>query len=731
MRFCPSAFVDGLFYIMYILDPLTTIKGIGQKTAALFEKLGVERVGDLLYFYPRTYYSYPEPLDSCPDAEALGREYAVYARLKNKVTTKRSARLDVTLTSVESFEKDPKKIDLVWYRMPYVYKQLMPGKDYIFYGILKSDGRKLKMEQPKIFTPDEYREAMTHLKPVYPLTKGLSTSIVEKTVDTVLKSMVNTPEEYLPDKLIEDNGFKSFHDALVHLHQPVDFDDLKQARDRLVYNEFFDFFYYGNLENSEKTQDANHFNISTHPTADNVRKNLPFKLTKGQDDTLNEIFRDFSGDTVTQRLIQGDVGSGKTIIAFLAMLACAENGYQTAIMAPTEVLASQHYKTFTDLLDRYGLSDKYRAVLLTGSLTSSQKNKVREGMKSGEYDFVIGTHALFQEKAEYHNLALVVTDEQHRFGVKQREMLTEKGESPFTLVMSATPIPRTLALILYQGMNISVISDVPSERLPIKNALITPDMRQKAYLMIADQVQKGHQAVVICPLVEKSEHMEAENVTDYTLKLKNLYNGKINVQMLHGRMKPEEKDEIMKQFADGIIQVLVSTTVVEVGVNVPNATVMLIENADRFGLAQLHQLRGRVGRGSCQSYCMFVDTSSQASDHGAGLKSGDDHKNFNSTDASGKGKVSGRLQIISHSNDGFFVAEQDLKLRGPGDFFGIRQSGDASFKIADIYQDSALLKKARTDINRIMSDEIQLSTDEKRRIEHHLTLEQKLKFTNL
>ena len=376
------------------------------------------------------------------------------------------------------------------------------------------------------------------------------------------------------------------------------------------------------------------------------------------------------------RLVQGDVGSGKTIIAFLAMILSCENGYQSALMVPTEVLAKQHYESFMRLLKQQGLD--FCTVLLTGSNTAKEKREIYAKIASGEAQIIIGTHALIQEKVIYKNLSLVITDEQHRFGVKQRESLAERGNPPNVLVMSATPIPRTLAIILYGDLDISVIDELPAKRLPIKNCVVDISYRPKAYSFIQKQVQEGRQVYIICPMVEESEGLDAENVLDYTAKIKSVFPSDIQIEYLHGKMKASEKNQIMERFAANKIQILVSTTVVEVGVNVPNATVMMVENAERFGLAQLHQLRGRVGRGEHQSYCIFVQG--------------------NKEDTTSK-----RLEILNKSNDGFYIAGEDLKLRGPGDLFGIRQSGVMEFRIGDIYNDSSILKSASEAASEILS----------------------------
>ena len=455
----------------------------------------------------------------------------------------------------------------------------------------------------------------------------------------------------------------------------------------MIFDEFFQFILAAGMQKEQMEEIQNDFSflpLEDKLWSDEVMEQLPYQLTGAQLRTLQEIRNDLRGKKVMQRLVQGDVGSGKTIIAFLAMLDASQSGYQSALMAPTEVLAQQHYQTFTSLCQENGLN--IPIILLTGSLTQKEKRRAYERMELYPNAMVIGTHALIQERAIFDNLALVITDEQHRFGVKQRETLFLKGAQPHTLVMSATPIPRTLGIILYGDLDISVIDEVPAKRLPVKSCVVGKNSRKTSYDFIAKEIQNGHQIYVVCPLVEESEGLEMENVTDYaeTLK-KNLPKGTV-VEYLHGKMKSGRKNLIMEQFARNEIQVLVSTTVIEVGVNVPNATVMMIEDAQRFGLAQLHQLRGRVGRGEAQSYCIMINT----------------------TDSE---KAKKRLEILNQSNDGFYIASEDLKLRGPGDFFGIRQSGLLEFRLGDIYQNADLLKMASEEAQVILAEDRQLTSE--------------------
>ena len=467
------------------------------------------------------------------------------------------------------------------------------------------------------------------------------------------------------------------------------------ARKRLVFDEFLVFALSVKQLKKENHQIENHYQIQESAAVSQLIASLPYHLTKAQLRVWHEIEEDMKSPVVMNRLVQGDVGSGKTMIAALAMFAAAKAGFQSCMMAPTEVLARQHYENLQALYAPFGIE----TVLLTGSMTAAAKRKTYSRIENHEADVIIGTQALFQEKAVYDKLALIVTDEQHRFGVRQREQLAMKsnGGEPHVLVMSATPIPRTLAIILYSDLDISVVDEKPANRLPIKNCVVDTRYRPKAYQFIEKEVAAGHQAYVICPLVEESENMEAENVTDYAKRLKEELPDTIEIGLLHGQMKPAQKNDVMERFAANEIKVLVSTTVVEVGVNVPNATVMMIENAEHFGLAQLHQLRGRVGRGDAQSYCIMVNCSNSK-------------------------ESQKRLDILNHSNDGFKIASEDLKLRGPGDFFGIRQSGEMQFALADIYQDAYIMQRASEEVADILGKDPELSSEDHKNLKDYLEL---------
>ena len=491
--------------------------------------------------------------------------------------------------------------------------------------------------------------------------------------------MIEGMEEYLPEDIMKAKGLMTRSDALLQIHFPENEENLRRALSRIAFDEFLLFLVKVKKLRETTVTIPNEHIISKESILkkDAFISGLPFSLTDGQASAIEDIVHDMGSDYMMNRLIQGDVGSGKTVVATVALLMNSISGYQGALMVPTEVLALQHYEELSRVLKPYKLSVE----LLTGSMTAKEKRGVYERLKDGSIDIVIGTHALIQEKAEYKDLGLVVTDEQHRFGVKQRENLSEKGICPNTLVMSATPIPRTLAIILYADMDISVIKELPAERKRIKNCVVGTDYRPSAYGFIKQQVAEGHQAYVICPMVEESDKTDAEDVINYTEELRDNLGSDIRISYLHGKMKEQEKADILRSYVNREIDVLVSTTVIEVGINNPNSTVMMIENAERFGLAQLHQLRGRVGRGEAQSYCIFI--------------------NVKKTEDSVK-----RLKVLEESNDGFYIASEDLRLRGPGDFFGIRQSGDMDFQIADIYKHADMLKLAQ-DVSLEIGDEIE------------------------
>ena len=677
---------------------LRTLKGVGEKTEKLLHKAGIADVEGLLRYYPRNYDVYEMP-ENIADLEE-GTVKAVSAAVSSGVYMNTAGRLKVITVTVSDKSG---RLNVVWFNAPYLRSMLKKGSVFVFRGRVVRKNGKLELEHPEIFTPAAYEEVLHNMQPVYRLTAGLTNKALTKLVRQTLEDR-SLQTEYLPDEIRERYQLADINFALRAIHFPGNMEELLTARKRLVFDEFLLFILSVQLL-KEKTEEAeNHFPMKMTWTTEEVIERLPYNLTRAQMNTWHEIERDLAGRSLMSRLVQGDVGSGKTIIAFLAIILAGENGYQSALMVPTEVLARQHYEAFVSLKEEQGLST--RAVLLTGSSTAKEKREIYEEIRSGSADVIIGTHALIQEKVEYNNLGLVITDEQHRFGVKQREALTTRGNPPNVLVMSATPIPRTLAIILYGDLDISVIDELPAKRLPIKNCVVDTSYRPKAYSFIEKQVREGRQAYIICPMVEESEELEAENVTDYIEKVRSSLSQDIRVEYLHGKMKAKDKNRIMEEFAAGDIQVLVSTTVVEVGVNVPNATVMMVENAERFGLAQLHQLRGRVGRGEYQSYCIFIQGNKEET-------------------------TSRRLEILNKSNDGFYIAGEDLKLRGPGDLFGIRQSGLMEFRIGDIFNDADILKDASSAAGGILALDPDLSLAQHRELKKFLMEEQKAALENL
>ena len=670
-------------------ESLRTLKGVGEKTEKLFQKIGISDTESLLRYYPRNYDEYETPADIADLKEGTVKAVSAAVCSGVYVNPVRGKQV-ISVTVCDSSGRLP----VTWFNASYLKNTLKKGSVFVFRGRVVRRQGKLQMEHPEIFTPAAYEEILHSLQPVYGLTAGLSNKTVVKLLHQLLKQQ-SLKSEYLPEEIKEKYQLSDINYALRTIHFPKNMDELLVSRKRLVFDEFL-FFILSVQLLKEKTEEAeNLFPMKKTWTTEQVIENLPYRLTSAQLNTWHEIERDLSGQSLMSRLVQGDVGSGKTILAFLAMILTFENGYQSALMVPTEVLARQHFEAFQTLVREQGLD--IPVVLLTGSNTAKEKRLIYENIREGKTSVIIGTHALIQEAVQYRDLALVITDEQHRFGVKQREALATRGNPPNILVMSATPIPRTLAIILYGDLDISVIDELPARRLPIKNCVVGTSYRPKAYRFIERQIREGRQAYVICPMVEESEGMEAENVLDYTKKLKDALPEDISVEFLHGKMKPKEKNRIMEEFAAGSIQVLVSTTVVEVGVNVPNATVMMIENAERFGLAQLHQLGGRVGRGEYQSYCIFIQGSQEST-------------------------TSKRLEILGKSNDGFYIAAEDLKLRGPGDLFGIRQSGLMEFRIGDIYNDANILKNASEAAAQILALDPDLS------LEQNLPLKEQLDF---
>ncbi len=640
-------------------DPVSSLKGVGEKTEKLLAKLSIYTIIDLLTHFPKNYDIYE---NICPIALLEeGKKAAIEGTLVKEPTI--LAKKNLTILQVRLRDASG-SILLTWFHMPFLKKSLHLGTSYIMRGTVIRKNGMLTMDQPLILSKEEFFHRLLVLQPCYALTAGITNNGLTKLMKQAIHE-IDFGEDLLPLEIKKEEDLMDYKDAIKAIHFPKDKEEMLKARKRLVFDDFFYFTAAIQLLKQNKSRTCNYHKIIFTEECKKFVDSLSFSLTNAQKRVLLEIKQDLESAYTMNRLVQGDVGSGKTVLAELALLASGLNHYQGCFMAPTEVLAKQHFESLSKDLEPYGL----HVLLLIGSMTAKEKRERYQLIESHKVDIIIGTHALITEKVVYHNLGLVITDEQHRFGVRQREALAGKGTFPHVLVMSATPIPRTLAIILYGDLDVSIVDELPASRLPIKNCVVDTNYRPAAYRFIQQEVTLGHQVYIICPMVEESETMDAENVISYTQQLKEIMPRNITIAYLHGKMKPKEKNEIMEKFLLGEIHILISTTVVEVGVNVVNATVMMVENAERFGLAQLHQLRGRVGRGKEQSYCIFM------------------------TGMQGK-EVKERLEILQHSNDGFVIANEDLKLRGPGDLFGIRQSGTIEFQLGDIYNDSNILMQA-------------------------------------
>lgn len=645
---------------MTLWDSVTSIKGIGDKTGELLGHIGVHNIWDLIHTYPRNYLTYGETIDIKNARE--GERCAILATISSYVDIKQVRSLKITGVTVKDMTGTLK---MTWFNSPFLKNVFHKGDTYVFVGTVKIKNNMRVMEMPEYYKTNVYHDMKKVMQPIYPLTGGLSNKTVVKAVQAV-RYMINMLDDYLDEKILKEYNLMPTCEAYDTIHFPANEEKLKRAINRLAFDEFYRFLSDMNsLRHENNVLENSHIVVQGKAVAEFV-SDLPFQLTKGQAAAIDDILLDMGSKNVMNRLVQGDVGSGKTIVACAALFACVKSGYQGALMVPTEVLAKQHFEEFKERLSKYGI----RVACLVGSTSLKDKRKIYDELNEGMIDIIIGTHALIEDKVVFKNLGLVVTDEQHRFGVNQRKKLFAKGEAPHVLVMSATPIPRTLAIIMYADLDISIISELPKGRKPIKNCVVGTNYRNTAYKFIYKEVEEGNQAYIICPMVSESENLDVANVTDYTDTIKQALGPGVTVKMLHGQMKADEKNSIMEEFMNGTVDVLISTTVIEVGINNPNATVMMVENAERFGLAQLHQLRGRVGRGKKQSYCIFIN----------GKESKESME---------------RLKVLENSNDGFFIANEDLRLRGPGDFFGIRQSGEVLFKMADIYNHSEMLKIAQ------------------------------------
>lgn len=673
---------------MKLEQSIRSIKGVGEKAEQCYHKMNINSVADLLEHYPRAYDECKpiQPIDSLEEGTTVAVEGTLLARPQMQMR----GRLKILTITLQD---ESGSLLVTWFNMPFLRNQLKLGVRYIMRGKVEIKGGRLQLQQPKIYSREEFYRQVGKLRPIYPLTAGLTNNAVTKALENALQETEDL-QEYLPSEVRKRQQLMEYKKALHQIHFPANKKEMREARRRIVFDELF--LYSLALAYIKKAGrvESEHV-MEAKEQAHAFQSSLPFALTKAQQKVYEEILNDMASGYVMNRLVQGDVGSGKTIVAVLALYQVVLNGFQGAFMVPTEVLANQHYRSLCEWLEPLGV----RVGLLTGSLTAKEKRDGRERIALGMWDIVVGTHAIIQDNVVFRNLALVITDEQHRFGVRQRESLFQKGREPHVLAMSATPIPRTLALILYGDMDLSVIDERPANRLPIKNCVVNTGYRPNAYRFMKNQIDEGHQIYIICPMVEESEEMELENVTIYTEELRGIFPTSVCVEGLHGKMKAAQKEDIMGRFSNGEIDILVSTTVIEVGIDVPNATVMMIENAERFGLSQLHQLRGRVGRGKAQSYCILM----------TGQESKDSRE---------------RLQVLASSNDGFHIAKEDLKLRGQGDLFGIRQSGEQIFALADIFEDADILQQAGKEAKLFTEDEIVLLYKKNRRlkdrVEHYL-----------
>ncbi|GIM31938.1 ATP-dependent DNA helicase RecG [Paraclostridium bifermentans] len=662
------------------------VKGIGPKRANKLSKLGIFTVSDLLFYFPRQY----EDRNNLRKIFELKDEEKVTIRAIVSSIETSNVRKGLVITKV-GVRDETGFARLVFFNQEYISSTLKKGDTVFVFGKVKKTSYGIEMSSCEVEQMSNNPKNTCGIMPIYPLTYGLTNKELINIVKTVFSNEQIYIKEYLPNKIIQKYKLCSIDFAVKNIHSPTNKESLKVALYRLVFEEFL-MLQLGLFLFKNGVTEKSGVKFEKEQNLVKILNSLPFKLTNAQNRALNEIIDDMNCEKVMNRLVQGDVGSGKTVVALLALANCVLNGYQGALMAPTEILAEQHFISLNETLSPFGIN----VGLLVGSLTKKQKENVLQRVKDNEIDILIGTHALIEDKVEFNNLGIVITDEQHRFGVRQRNKLSEKGYNPDILVMTATPIPRTLALILYGDLDISIIDELPPGRQPIETLAVYKDKREKAYnSLVRSEVQKGRQVYIVCPLVEESEAIEAKAAVDLVEELKSEFFSDLRLGLLHGKMKPSEKDETMKKFKNKELDILVSTTVIEVGVNVPNATLMIIENAERFGLAQLHQLRGRVGRGSHKSYCILIYSS--------------------------KSEVcSQRMAIMEETTDGFKISEKDLEIRGPGEFFGTRQHGLPDLKVANIFKHMKILKIAQQEARYIISEDPKLNNYENEKIKKEI-----------
>lgn len=659
-------------------NEITYLKGVGPKRAECYNKLGINTVFDLLNHFPRSYIDFSHPLTIEEASKNNEEAHAIKGTVVKKLP---EARIKKGLSIYKAiFTDDQTDLTIVIYNSEFSFRQLEVGKEYILYGKITGNLIRHEITNPLVL-PIDFPDK---IQPVYSLTEGLSQNLLRQAIHNALLAFNNEIYEPMPKKIMQKYGLCSLNYAMENIHFPKDFHSCEIAKKRLVFDELL-ILQLGMYILKNRTENSTGCQMQLQSLSEFYNA-LPFELTDCQKNAIKDCAADMCKNYPMNRLVQGDVGSGKTAVAAGAAFFAYQNGFQTAIMAPTEILATQHYQTLSEFLEPLGV----KVALLTGSLTPKQKRILKEQIANGEYNVVAGTHALVQQTTEFKNLGLVITDEQHRFGVEQRQALATKGKNPHKLVMSATPIPRTLAMMIYGDLDLSILNELPKGRQPVETYAVTGKLRKRAFGFVKDRLNEGRQGYIVCPMIDENE-MDLQDVKSYAKKLSEEDFKDYKVGLLHGKLTAVEKDKIMTDFKSHKIDLLVSTTVIEVGVDVPNAVIIVIENADRFGLSQLHQLRGRVGRGKFHSYCILITD--------------------NVNEESRK-----RLKILSKISDGFKISEEDLKLRGPGDFFGNRQHGLPPLKIANMSSDYEVLKLVQKVSDEIVSNDPRLSTPENREL---------------